>query len=629
MSDVGVTVKISSRIEIGEMRKVEEALQRQIVRMRMAGAAATELAAKEKELIAIRSKLHAEPAGKKWGAAFSELAHEIPGVTSLMDAAGGHLGALGVGVLGVVKSFELGLDAVKAFAAGQVEMAKLDAALANSGQLTEHYREKLEKLASSRSQATGIDGEQYVGMFTTLTKFGADDTNIEKYTHAVENLAGFLGGDFAQASFIFGKAMQGHTEMLGRYGISVDKSKGQTAALADIMRQLEARGGGQLEAMGNTMQGAFKKVGNAWEELLKSMGSYAESSGITDLMNNWSAGARRIAEYLKSGSESKSENREIFIANKPEDQGKTNGLANAKRGINAEIERLEKEKALEKSKIEAASEFGSSFDEVGKSNAQKKLEDIEKQIEYQKSLQPHIDQEMKKLGVTAITPQEDAKRREEEAFAKDRDKGIADVEKAAAQAAMKPKDRLAAMEGDLATSKSEMDDAKDLDLKKEKLKEYLTLLGKVEAQKAANAESDKADAASARENELARENLDLELQMNEAKATGNDKEAERIKWTMDYNRILKQRMALGEDEATAAGEASRGASIAGIKDSPHSAAVSDRLSQIGGYNGGGGPAANAERHAATTAKFTEKLASIVGDIEKKFAPRSNTQPSSF
>ena len=597
--------------------------------MRMAGAAATELAAKEKELIAIRSKLHAEPAGKKWGAAFSELAHEIPGVTSLMDAAGGHLGALGVGVLGVVKSFELGLDAVKAFAAGQVEMAKLDAALANSGQLTEHYREKLEKLASSRSQATGIDDEQYVGMFTTLTKFGADDTNIEKYTHAVENLAGFLGGDFAQASFIFGKAMQGHTEMLGRYGISVDKSKGQTAALADIMRQLEARGGGQLEAMGNTMQGAFKKVSNSLEELLKSMGSYAEKSGITEILSRFSGQVRAVAESLRATGESKSENRTELVGSTPAQKRAAEGMEGQRKKIEAEIQAamVARESAVSKK------EYGEMFPEILRDKSSNRPEvNIAKAdavIAAGHAKLKQLEKQAKEQGLQSVTPIAAGKMREDEAFAKDRDKGIADVEKAAAQAAMKPKDRLAEMQKDLATSKSEMDDAKDLDLKKEKLKEYITLLGKVEAQKAANAESDKADAASARENELARENLDLELQMNEAKATGNDKEAERIKWTMDYNRILKARMALGEDESAAAGEASRGASIAGIKDSPHSAAVSDRLSQIGGYNGGGGPAANAERHAATTAKFTEKLATIVGDIEKKFAPRSNTQPSSF
>ena len=51
--------------------------------------------------------------------------------------------------------------------------------------------------------------------------------------------------------------------MLGRYGIQVDGSKSKSEQLASIMTQLEARGGGQLEAMGATMQGSFNKAANA------------------------------------------------------------------------------------------------------------------------------------------------------------------------------------------------------------------------------------------------------------------------------------------------------------------------------------------------------------------------------
>ena len=46
-----------------------------------------------------------------------------------------------------------------------------------------------------------------------------------------------------------------------------------------------------------------------------------------------------------------------------------------------------------------------------------------------------------------------------------------------------------------------------------------------------------------------REELDLELAINEAKASGNDKEAEKLKWQQDYNKILKERLDAEDPDA--------------------------------------------------------------------------------
>jgi hypothetical protein len=268
-----------------------------------------------------------------------EYARAIPGV-------GGMLGTLAGGAALLAGGFKLAADSIRAFAASEMEMAKLDAALANSGQLTDAYREKLAKLATERSGKTGIDDEKYLGVFTTLTKFGANTGNIDSYTTAVENLAGFMGGDMEQAAFLFGKAMTGSTEMLGRYGIHVDKSKTDTEQLADIMRQLQARGGGQLEAMANTLEGSFAKVKNSWENLLESFGSAADKAGLPGYFNELAQSLQRIADNIGGGTAAKSKNREELVGSTPAEQQQAD-LITAQRKSLTDSKRLKQKESGE------------------------------------------------------------------------------------------------------------------------------------------------------------------------------------------------------------------------------------------------------------------------------------------
>lgn len=210
----------------------------------------------------------------------SELARDIPGANNALSALTGTLGTAAIAAGSTMAAFEAARRSIDAFAGAQLEVAKLDAALSTSGQFTDEYREKLQLLADQLQETTAISNDEWLGVLTTLTKFGADSSNIDQYSEAVKNLAGFLGGDLQTASFLFGKAMQGSTEMLGRYGIQVDKSKSQTEQLNDIMAQVAARGGGQLEAMAGTLSGSWKGLGLSTDDLFKSFGRIISETGV-------------------------------------------------------------------------------------------------------------------------------------------------------------------------------------------------------------------------------------------------------------------------------------------------------------------------------------------------------------
>ena len=84
------------------------------------------------------------------------------------------------------------------------------------------------------------------------------------------------------------------------------------------------------------------------------------------------------------------------------------------------------------------------------------------------------------------------------------------------------------------------------------------------AKNTATAEQAKRDS----ENAKKREALELELQLNEAKNAGNDKEARRLEWIKEYNRVLTDARALGVDGTNSDSMARRSANA---KDGQHHA----------------------------------------------------------
>ena len=562
MSESAVDIKVRAHVEIGEMRKIEDALQREIVQMRLAGAEADKLAAKEKHLGEIRQRIAEVKPGRKWAAAFGGVAEAIPGVSSFYTAFNGSM--LGIAALGygITKAFSVAGQSIRAFAASEVEMAKLDAALANSGQLTDAYREKLSKLASARSGKTGIDDEKYVGALTTLTKFGADEGNIGPYLRSVENLAGFMGGDLEQAAFIFGKAMQGSTEMLGRYGITVDKAKSQSEQLADIMRQLEVRGGGQLEAMASGVQGSINKMSNAWENMLESLGGFAEKSGLAKFLN-WSAEKiQTAADYYGGAAPSGQENRTVLVGDTPEAQAQAEqldarrkALAAAREGNAAELEKL-KQRSSSLARPAMAAAAGMSGVKVGESKADE---------EARLAAKAKVDAQIAAIG-------------QQNAALDWAEKDIGDKMAASGVRAV-PQAEADKMAADRAAN--ELDPV-------------------VESPDAYNERVAKQEALAAK-----REELRLDLAIAEARQRGDEGAEARLKWQKDYNRMLAEGKAAGMTPEEASGFADRSAKAGVAADKP-AKAERDVFSAMRALGGARGENYSVQNEALKEARLTNR-----------------------
>lgn len=244
-------------------------------------------------------------AAKVLGRSHADLEAQRSKAASLISAAEGSLGGGGMlgGMAAKLATFSTvvaGLKkAVSEYAAAESQVAGLDAALAQNGLLTDSYRERLQKLAGEFQKTTAIADDQWLGVLTRLTQFGADETNIDRYAEGVKNLAGIMGGDVQSAANAMSRAMQGNFEMFSRYGIRVEEAGTQTERMSRLMEQLAQRGGGQLEARASSLVGMWAKLKNGTSDLFESLGGLVARTGVLqDLLEGLAIMASWTAERL-------------------------------------------------------------------------------------------------------------------------------------------------------------------------------------------------------------------------------------------------------------------------------------------------------------------------------------------
>lgn len=237
--------KISITAETRVLRQLEVDLQRQIILAQQTGKSYADLA---RQLSQVQMRQDQLGMFNRLKGEALNFAQEIPGVGRVMSALNGATGAASLAFLGFSATLTAAVKSLQEFAAAQRNVAALDAVLAQNGQLTDEYRERLQELAGQLQRTTAIADDQWVAVLTKLTQFGANPGNIERYAAAVKNLAGIVG-DVDTAATLVSRALQGNFEMFSRYGISVGEAGSQTEKLDNLMRQLAQRGGGVCGAM--------------------------------------------------------------------------------------------------------------------------------------------------------------------------------------------------------------------------------------------------------------------------------------------------------------------------------------------------------------------------------------------
>jgi hypothetical protein len=290
MPEQDFKIKIGTAVELRALRELEASLQKQIVQLRALGQSGTAAFKQlEAQLTSVQQEVGQISMFKKLSAEAMGAASRIPVLGEAMRALNGSLGPVSVALGGVAAALAMGKKALNEYAQAEENMAALDAVLAQNGRLTDEYREKLQALAGQMQANTAIADDQWLNVLMKLTQFGADESNIGRYTEAVKNLAGIIGGDIESAAVLFAKAMQGNYDMLGRYGIRIEKTGDKVKDMDRLMELVAQRGGGVLEARAQTLNGKFRQLGNAisdtWEALGRGIAKTGTVQKVLDVLS--------------------------------------------------------------------------------------------------------------------------------------------------------------------------------------------------------------------------------------------------------------------------------------------------------------------------------------------------------
>lgn len=160
-----------------------------------------------------------------------------------------------------------------ATSAGENELLskRLSDAMKAQGVYTdEAYKENI-KFAESLSLMTKYSDDEIMASQQLLTSFGLHDAQMRRTAEAAVNLASRLRIDLHSASMLLGKAFEGNTETLSRYGISIADGIPKGQKFAEVLKQIAA-GGDVAKGEAETFNGKLAQLKNSFDNLKESIG---------------------------------------------------------------------------------------------------------------------------------------------------------------------------------------------------------------------------------------------------------------------------------------------------------------------------------------------------------------------
>lgn len=159
---------------------------------------------------------------------------------------------------------------VQAFAESEAASNRLRAALLNQGMLSAELEETYNGLADQLSLLTGADDDAVKAMFASGQAMLGNIEISEQLTQAVANLAAGTGMELEEAFTKVTKTIGTKTNALAKNGFQIDANMTRQEKLAEVIRMVESRYGGQAEAsknVGTAIASLGVQFGNLREEL--------------------------------------------------------------------------------------------------------------------------------------------------------------------------------------------------------------------------------------------------------------------------------------------------------------------------------------------------------------------------
>lgn len=164
------------------------------------------------------------------------------------------------------------IDAIKSYAEQEQSVNRLNVALKNQGIYSDQLSKDIQKYAGQLQKTTAFSDEEIISAQALMVTYGMQGIQLKKSTQAALDLSTALGVDLHTASMLLGKAFQGQTETLTRYGIKIDEAIPSSEKFEAVIGKINDRFGGAAQANLDTYAGKIKNLGNQFDEFKESIG---------------------------------------------------------------------------------------------------------------------------------------------------------------------------------------------------------------------------------------------------------------------------------------------------------------------------------------------------------------------
>lgn len=180
----------------------------------------------------------------------------------------------GAAAIGIQKAGDELRDLMSQSSAQEDALVRVNTALQAQGTFTPALAAQYAELASQFQRTTVFGDELVSEMQALLVQVGNVMPNqMEAALSAATNLASGLRIDLRTATMLVGKAFEGETGTLKRYGIVIDEAKLKAGGATAVLEAINEKFGGQAQAQAETYSGRLQQLGNQYGEVKEQAGA--------------------------------------------------------------------------------------------------------------------------------------------------------------------------------------------------------------------------------------------------------------------------------------------------------------------------------------------------------------------
>lgn len=188
---------------------------------------------------------------------------------------------IGAGVAAGAFAVKLGVDGVKAAMDDQVAVASLATTLGNLN--LAHDTSAVEEYIYELERAYGVADTDLRPAYERLVRSTKDTEEANKALKIAMDISASTGKSLQTVVDTLGRAYDGSTTSLSRLGVGLDQAQLSAMSLDEIMTTLAMNFAGQADANAKTLEGQFKRLTTATDNLKEAFGAgLLQALGDTD-----------------------------------------------------------------------------------------------------------------------------------------------------------------------------------------------------------------------------------------------------------------------------------------------------------------------------------------------------------